>query len=58
MAVAINADILLVHVFQLPINYSEVPLSITEADMMANAENAIGRPANKPVTQNREQSND
>jgi nucleotide-binding universal stress UspA family protein len=41
MAKVINADILLLHVFQLPISYSEVPLTINEADMMDQAERAM-----------------
>ncbi len=41
MASVIHADILLLHVFQLPISYSEVPLTINEADMMENAQRAI-----------------
>jgi len=41
MATVINADILLLHVFQLPISYSEVPLTVNEADMMEQADKAI-----------------
>jgi len=41
MAVVINADVLLLHVFQLPISYSEVPLTVNEADMLEQAENSI-----------------
>lgn len=41
MATVINADIYLLHVFQLPISYSEVPLTVTEGDMMQQAEVAM-----------------
>jgi len=41
MATVIHADILLLHVFQLPISYGEVPLTINEADMMEYAQRAI-----------------
>jgi nucleotide-binding universal stress UspA family protein len=41
MANVIQADIFLLHVFQLPISYSEVPLTVTEGDMMREAEIAM-----------------
>jgi nucleotide-binding universal stress UspA family protein len=41
MAAVINADVFLLHVFQLPISYSEVPLTVTEDDVMQQAEIAM-----------------
>lgn len=38
MALAINADILLLHVYQLPVSYSEVAVPLTEDDIMENCE--------------------
>lgn len=41
MATVIDASIFLLHVFQLPISYSEVPLTVTEGEMMQQAEVAM-----------------
>lgn len=41
MAVAINADLLLLYVYQLPVNYSEVPVSINERDFMDDTKKSI-----------------
>ena len=41
MALAINADILLLHVYQIPVVYLEVPLAMNEGDMMQKAEKDI-----------------
>lgn len=38
MALAINADILLLHVYQIPVIYLEVPVAMNEEDMMQQAE--------------------
>lgn len=41
MALAINAKILLLHVYQIPVVYLEVPLALTEEDMRQDAEKGI-----------------
>ena len=41
MALAINAEIHLFHVHQIPINYSEMPVIVNEEEMMQNAQNTI-----------------
>jgi len=41
MALAINANLLLLHVYQLPVSYSEVPIPINEGDFMEDAEKSI-----------------
>ena len=41
MALAINADMLLLHVYHIPINYSDIPVSVNEDEMMQDAENAL-----------------
>ena len=41
MALAINTDMLLLHVYQIPANYSEIPVPITEEDVLQNAEKNI-----------------
>jgi nucleotide-binding universal stress UspA family protein len=38
MALAINADLLLLHVYQIPVVYYEVPASVTEYDILKDAE--------------------
>ena len=37
MALAINADILLLHVYQIPVVYLEVPVALNEEGMMQEA---------------------
>lgn len=41
MALAINADIILFHVYQIPVSYSEIPVVVNVEEMMQNAEQAI-----------------
>jgi nucleotide-binding universal stress UspA family protein len=41
MAVAINADILLLHIYQLPVSYSELAMPLTQDDIMQSAEQNI-----------------
>ena len=41
MALAINANILLLHVYQIPVSYSEIPVAINERDLMENVEKVI-----------------
>ena len=41
MALAINADMLLLHIYQLPVSYSEIVVPLTEEDIMGNAEKDI-----------------
>jgi len=41
MALAINADMLLLHVYQLPVSYSEIAVPLTEDDIMENAEHVL-----------------
>lgn len=41
MALAINAEIHLFHVYQIPISYSEIPVIVNEEEMMLNAETLI-----------------
>jgi nucleotide-binding universal stress UspA family protein len=38
MALAINADIILLHVFQIPVSYGEIPLMMNEGNMWQDAE--------------------
>ncbi len=38
MAISLNANLLLFHVYQMPVIYSEVPVAVNEVDMMAAAE--------------------
>ena len=41
MALSINADMLLLHAYQIPVIYSEVPVAVNLEDMQRNAENEI-----------------
>jgi nucleotide-binding universal stress UspA family protein len=41
MALAIKADMLLLHVFQLPVSYSEIPMVMNEDEMKQDAEKNI-----------------
>ncbi len=41
MAKAIYADIFLLHVYQIPMSYTEIPLPMTEQDMIQGAENKM-----------------
>lgn len=41
MALAISADIILLHVYQMPVAFSEIPVMVNDAEMKANAENDI-----------------
>ena len=41
MALAINADILLLHVYQIPVVYLEVPVAVNEESIMQDAEKEI-----------------
>src|SRR5436190_865189 len=41
MALAINADLLLLHVYYLPVTYSEIPAVISPDDLMKDAEKNI-----------------
>lgn len=41
MAMAIKADILLVHIYSLPVAYSDIPLNITEEEIHIDAEKCI-----------------
>lgn len=41
MALAINADMLLLHVYQIPVSYSEIPLALNLEDMQQSAEREI-----------------
>ena len=41
MALAINADILLLHVYQIPVVYLEVPVAVNEEGIMQDAEKEI-----------------
>lgn len=41
MALAINAEILLLHIYKIPVVYLEVPLALTEEDMRQDAEKEI-----------------
>jgi len=41
MALAINADMLLLHVYQIPVSYNEIPVIVKTEDMMQNAEKVI-----------------
>ena len=41
MALAINADIILFHVYHIPVSYSEIPVVVNVEEMMQNAEQAI-----------------
>lgn len=43
MAMAINADILLLHVCQLPVTYGEAPAVINEGDMIKDAESDLNQ---------------
>jgi nucleotide-binding universal stress UspA family protein len=43
MAMAINADILLLHVHEIPVVYTEPPIAMNEADMTRGAERAMIR---------------
>lgn len=47
MAMAINASIHLLHVYSIPVSYSEIPLPINEADIKKNAENKINEIKNQ-----------
>ncbi len=41
MALAINADMVLLHVFQIPVTYSEIPLAMNEQDMRQSLEKNV-----------------
>jgi nucleotide-binding universal stress UspA family protein len=41
MALAINADLLLLHMYNIPVGYSEVPLPVSEDDIRQDAEKAL-----------------
>ena len=41
MALALNADMLLLHAYQIPVAFSEVPVAVNPEDMQRNAENEI-----------------
>ncbi|MCW3092316.1 MAG: universal stress protein [Ferruginibacter sp.] len=41
MALAINAGIVLLHVYQIPVSYSEVAVAVNEEDMTENVEKAM-----------------
>ena len=41
MASTINADILLLHVYHIPVSYSEIPVVVTPGDLMEDAERNI-----------------
>ena len=41
MASAINAEIILFHVYHIPVSYSEIPVIVNEEEMIQNAENSI-----------------
>jgi nucleotide-binding universal stress UspA family protein len=41
MALAIHADILLLHIYSIPVNYSEIPVAITIEELQQNAEKEI-----------------
>ena len=43
MAMAIDADILLLHIYETPVVYMEVPIAMNEADMTQSAERAMIR---------------
>ncbi|QEC65792.1 universal stress protein [Panacibacter ginsenosidivorans] len=43
MALAINADLFLLHVFQIPINYLEVPAALNEAQMTLDPERSLAQ---------------
>ena len=47
MALAINADILLLHVYQIPVVYLEVPVALNEEGMMQEAEKGINKIKNQ-----------
>lgn len=53
MALTINADILLLHVYQIPVGYLEVPIAVSLEDLRMGAEkqiNDIKRQLNKKTT--------
>lgn len=41
MALAIHADILLIHIYQIPVAYLEIPLAATEDEMMNDAKRSL-----------------
>ena len=41
MALAINAEMILFHAYQIPVSYSEMPVIVNEEEMMQNAETLI-----------------
>ncbi len=41
MALAINADMFLLHVYQIPVSYGEIPVVLNVEDMVQDAENGI-----------------
>ena len=43
MALAIHADMLLLHINQIPVSYSEIPVTVNEEDMMQSAERDINK---------------
>ena len=43
MASAINADLLLLHVYQMPVVYYEIPVAMTEGKMIEDAEKGVNQ---------------
>lgn len=43
MALSINADLHILHVYEIPVVYMEVPIAMTEEDMTASAEEAMNK---------------
>lgn len=41
MALAINTDILLLHVYQVPVSYGEIPVAVNQEDLQQSAEREI-----------------
>jgi nucleotide-binding universal stress UspA family protein len=42
MAVSIHADLVLLHVIQVPVSYSDIPVVITQEELLRNTENEMG----------------
>ena len=49
MALSINANMLLLHIYQLPVVYAEVPVAYTEEDMRQEAEKEMDRLKNELI---------
>ncbi|MEP7142276.1 MAG: universal stress protein [Ferruginibacter sp.] len=49
MAQTVDAAILLLHVYQMPVSYSEIPVALNEENMMADVEKAINDQKEKLV---------